>query len=87
MASTSPPVYLCPDDDSVAETFVYAYARLKLRLAIEGDRISAYWLDTGAKLMISDEIAQLIYQEQQRTDELEAELARYRERFGDLEDE
>ena len=86
MESISPPVYPSPNDESVAETFVYAYARLKLRLAIEGDRISAYWLDTGAKLMISDEMAQTLYQEQQRTAELEAEFARYRDRFGDLED-
>ena len=84
MASISPPVYPSPNNDSAAETFVYAYARLKLRLAVEGDRINAYWIDTGAKLMISDEMAQALYQEQQKTAELEAELALYRERFGDL---
>jgi hypothetical protein len=36
--------------------------------------------------MIYDEMAQTLYQEQQRTAEPEAELARYRKRFGDLED-
>lgn len=87
MASISPSDSPSPDDDSVAENFVYAYARLKLRLTVEGDRISAYWLDTGAKLMISDEMAQTLYQEQQRTTELEAELARYKERFGELDGE
>jgi hypothetical protein len=53
-------------------------------LAVEGDRISAYWLDTGAKLMIYDEMAQTLYQEQQRTAEIETKLARYHEQFGDL---
>jgi hypothetical protein len=52
-------------------------------LAVEGDRISAYWLDTGAKLMIYDEMAQTLYQEQQRA----AELVHSRERFRDLTDE
>ena len=87
MASTSPPIYPYPDDDSAAETFVYAYARLKLRLSVEGERINAYWLDTGARFMISDEMAPTLYQEQQRTAELEAELTRYQELFGELDGE
>lgn len=57
---------------------------LKLRLAVEGQLISFYRLDTGEKLLIPEELAQALQQEQQRVAALEAELARYRERFGDL---
>jgi hypothetical protein len=41
-------------------------------------------LDTGEKLLIPDELLLALRNEQQRVAELEAELARYRERFGDL---
>jgi hypothetical protein len=34
--------------------------------------------------MIYDEMAQTLYQEQQRTAEIETKLARYHEQFGDL---
>lgn len=65
--------------------------RLNLRLEVEDTLISFYRLDTGEKLMIPDELAQALAAltnqlaaERQRRAELEAELARYRERFGDL---
>lgn len=58
--------------------------QLNLRLVVEGTLISFYRLDTDEKLLIPDELAQALRQEQQRVAELEAELARYRERFGDL---
>jgi Uma2 family endonuclease len=57
---------------------------LKLRLAVEASLISFYRLDTDEKLLIPDELAQALQREQQRVAELESELARYREQFGDL---
>lgn len=71
---------------------------LKLRLAAEDRLIGFYRLDTGEKLLIPDELlaarqqeaearqqAEFIAEaERQRSVALEAELARYRERFGDL---
>jgi len=73
---------------------------LGLRLAIEGKFIAFYREDTGEKLLIPDELAERLQQEtqarvqaeaeaeqeRQRAEELEATLARYRERFGDLPD-
>lgn len=66
-----------PITDSISQ-------RLNLRLAVENTLISFYRLDTGEKLLIPDELAQALQREQQRVHELETELARYRERFGDL---
>ena len=64
---------------------------LKLRLAVEGNLISFYRLDTGEKLLIPDELVAALQeaeaqaaQERQRAEELEAQLARYRDRFGEL---
>ncbi|MEM7581113.1 MAG: Uma2 family endonuclease [Cyanobacteria bacterium P01_A01_bin.80] len=57
---------------------------LKLRLAIEGELIGFYREDTGEKLLIPDELATKLQEETQRANEAEALLARYRERFGDL---
>ncbi|MEM6400060.1 MAG: Uma2 family endonuclease, partial [Cyanobacteria bacterium P01_D01_bin.116] len=57
---------------------------LKLRLAIEGELIGFYREDTGEKLLIPDELATKLQQETERANEAEALLARYRERFGDL---
>jgi Uma2 family endonuclease len=66
--------------------------RLGLRLAVDGSLISFYRLDTGEKLLIPDEMAAALEAsthqleaERQRRAEVEAELARYRERFGELE--
>jgi hypothetical protein len=68
--------------------------RLNLRLAVEETLIAFYRLDTGEKLLIPDELAEALEAstsqleaERQRRAELEAELARYRERYGDLEGE
>ena len=61
--------------------------RLGLRLTVEGSLIGFYRLDTGDKLLIPDELVQLLRQEQQRVAELEAELAMYRTRFGALDAE
>ncbi|MBD1876363.1 Uma2 family endonuclease [Nodosilinea sp. FACHB-131] len=58
--------------------------QLNPRLVVEGNLIGFYRLDTGEKLLIPDELAQALQQEQQRVAELEAQLARYREQFGDL---
>lgn len=68
--------------------------RLNLRLAVEETLIAFYRLDTGEKLLIPDELAEALEDstnqleaERQRRTELEAELARYQERYGDLEGE
>ncbi|BAY87167.1 hypothetical protein NIES267_66850 [Calothrix parasitica NIES-267] len=64
---------------------------LKLRLAIEGELIGFYREDTGEKLLIPDELASKLQEEteakqeaEKRANEAEELLARYRERFGDL---
>ena len=57
---------------------------LKLRLVIEDELIGFYREDTGEKLLIPDELAAKLQEETQRANEAEALLARYRERFGDL---
>lgn len=71
---------------------------LKLRLSIEDELIGFYREDTGDKLLIPDELATKLQQETQakqeaenraneaenRANEAETLLARYRERFGDL---
>ncbi len=59
---------------------------LKLRLAIEDELIGFYREDTGEKLLIPDELAAKLQQETQARQEAEALLARYRERFGDLDE-
>ena len=68
--------------------------KLGLRLAVEDTLISFYRLDTGKKLLIPDELASALEEsisqleaERQRRADLEAELARYREQFGDLDKE
>ncbi|MEM6520327.1 MAG: Uma2 family endonuclease [Cyanobacteria bacterium P01_D01_bin.71] len=65
--------------------------RLHLRLAVEGTLISFYRVDTDEKLLIPDELSAALAEstaqlatERQRRAELEAELDRYRQRFGDL---
>lgn len=76
----------------------YQSQPLQLRLAVEGSLIGFYRLDTGEKLLIPDELAaalqaaeeqaaqerQRAEEERQRADDLEARLARYRDRFGEL---
>ncbi|AFY53177.1 hypothetical protein Riv7116_0583 [Rivularia sp. PCC 7116] len=57
---------------------------LKLRLTIEDELIGCYREDTGEKLLIPDELAAKLSEETQRANEAEQLLARYRERFGDL---
>lgn len=64
---------------------------LNLRLAIEDELIGFYREDTGEKLLIPDELAAKLQEETQarqeaenRANEAEELLARYRERFGDL---
>lgn len=73
---------------------------LQLRLSVEGNLIGFYRLDTGEKLLIPDELAaaleaaeaqanqerQRAEEERQRAEDLAAQLARYRDRFGDLPD-
>jgi Uma2 family endonuclease len=73
-----------PITDSISQ-------RLSLRLAVEGSLISFYRLDTGEKLLIPDEMAAALEEsthqleaERQRRAEAEAELARYRQQFGEL---
>jgi Uma2 family endonuclease len=64
---------------------------LQLRLTVEDALIAFYRLDTDEKLLIPDELAAALAEsgaqlgtERQRRAELEAELARYRQQFGDL---
>jgi len=58
--------------------------RLNLRLTVEDTLIAFYRLDTGEKLLIPDELAESLRQEQARVAQLETELARYRQQFGEL---
>ncbi|GAB4283190.1 MAG: Uma2 family endonuclease [Oscillatoriaceae cyanobacterium] len=64
---------------------------LQLRLEVEDKLIGFYREDTGEKLLIPDELAAALRQEtlarqaaEERAAEMEALLARYRERFGEL---
>ncbi len=71
---------------------------LQLRLSIEGNLIGFYRLDNGEKLLIPDELMSALQaaeeqaeaehqraeEERQRAEDLEAQLARYRDRFGEL---
>ncbi|MEM1392784.1 MAG: Uma2 family endonuclease [Cyanobacteria bacterium P01_H01_bin.150] len=59
---------------------------LKLRLTIEGELIGFYREDTGEKLLVPDELAAKLSEETQRANEAEELLARYRERFGELDE-
>jgi Uma2 family endonuclease len=66
---------------------------LKLRLAVEDKLIGFYRLDTGEKLLIPSELAAALEQaqaqaeqERQRREEIEAQLDRYRQQFGELPD-
>ncbi|WP_366557652.1 hypothetical protein [Okeania sp. SIO1I7] len=62
---------------------------LGLRLEVEDKLIRFYREDTGEKLVISDELREVLNQEilarqeaEKRTEELESLLSRYRDRFG-----
>jgi len=64
---------------------------LQLRLEIEGRIIGFYRDDTGEKLLVPDELYSALRREmaarqelEERATELEALLAQYRDRFGDL---
>jgi Uma2 family endonuclease len=64
---------------------------LQLRLAVEGELIGFYREDTGEKLLIPDELVEALQTEvnarqqaEERAEQAEALLARYRERFGEL---
>jgi Uma2 family endonuclease len=64
---------------------------LQLQLVVEGRLIGFYRLDTGEKLLVPDELAAALQQETQarqqaetRAAELEAKLAQYQEKFGEL---
>lgn len=64
---------------------------LQLRLAVEGELIGFYREDTGEKLLIPDELVEALqaevkarHQAEERAEQAEALLARYRERFGEL---
>ncbi len=64
-----------------------------LRLEVDGSLIAFYRLDNGGKLLIPDELYDLAQRLQTKTelletraDELQQQIDRYRERFGDLPD-
>ena len=57
---------------------------LQLRLTAEGRLIGFYRLDTGEKLLVPDELAVARQQAEERAAELEAQLDRYRQQFGEL---
>ena len=59
---------------------------LQLRLQVEDKLIGFYREDTGEKLLIPQELSAALKIERERSENLEAQLARYRERFGDLSD-
>jgi Uma2 family endonuclease len=57
---------------------------LQLRLAAEDKLIGFYRLDTNEKLLIPEELAAARRAAEERAADLEAQLARYREQFGEL---
>ena len=64
---------------------------LQLRLTVEGGLIGFTLEDSGEKLLIPDELVEALQEEvkarqraQERAEQAEALLARYRERFGEL---
>lgn len=57
---------------------------LKLRLTAEARLIGFYRLDTGEKLLIPDELVAARQEAEERAAELESQLARYRQQFGEL---
>ncbi|MEM9276360.1 MAG: Uma2 family endonuclease [Cyanobacteria bacterium P01_F01_bin.143] len=64
---------------------------LQLRLEIEGELIGFYRQDTGEKLLIPEELAEALKQErrekelaQQKLEEMESLLQRYKEEFGEI---
>ncbi|MCL1468685.1 Uma2 family endonuclease [Argonema galeatum] len=64
---------------------------LQLRLVVEEKLIGFYREDTGEKLLIPTELAQALHQKtlelqqaEERAEELESLLVRYRQQFGDL---
>lgn len=66
---------------------------LQLRLEVEGELIGFYRQDTGEKLLIPEELAETLKQErrekelvQQKLEEMEVLLQRYREKFGEIEE-
>lgn len=73
---------------------------LQLQLKVEGKLIGFYRLDTGEKLLMPDELAAALRQEtiarqqaeaeaaqeRQRAEDLQAQLARYQQQFGNLLD-
>jgi Uma2 family endonuclease len=59
---------------------------LGLRLEVDGSLISFYRLDNGTKLLIPDELYNLSQRLEAKNDDLQQQLDRYRERFGDLPD-
>ena len=66
---------------------------LQLRLEVEGELIGFYRQDTGEKLLIPEELAEILKQErrekelaQQKLKEMESLLQRYRGKFGEIEE-
>ena len=66
---------------------------LQLRLEVEGELIGFYRQDTGEKLLIPEELAEALKQErrekelaQQKLEQMENLLQRYREQFGEIEE-
>jgi hypothetical protein len=57
---------------------------LQLQLAVEDKVISFYRLDNGEKLLPPSDLDLALAKEIQRSKELEAQLAMYQQRFGDL---
>lgn len=80
------------EEESVYEPITDGQCQpLQLRLAAEGKLIAFYRLDTGEKLLLPEELSDALRQEtmsrqeaEARAEELEAQLERYRERFGEL---
>lgn len=57
---------------------------LGLRLEVAGSLISFYRLDNGEKLLIPVELQQRAQQLESKVESLQAQLDRYRDRFGEL---
>ena len=55
-----------------------------MRLEVNGSLISFYRLDNGEKLLIPLELYEKAEQLQATTQDLQQQLDRYRERFGEL---
>lgn len=71
--------------DAIAEMANWASPRLEIRFDLSAEELRIYYPD-GTRFRSFNEINQSLEQERRRSEELEAMLQQYRERFGELPD-